>query len=90
MEKRLKEGQTREQSYLGYFSLQTLNRTVLPWSRGTCGQEPSMVVPGEVQPATDRYECRCLEPTIRVNSGNLVGELAKDWKKGEVLQTLAT
>ena len=25
----------------------------------------------------DQYRCRCLEPTIRLNSGNLVGKLAE-------------
>jgi hypothetical protein len=57
--------------------LQTPNPTLLLWSRGTCGQEPSVAVPGEVQPATDQCRCRCLEPTIRLNSGNLVRQLAE-------------
>ena len=36
-----------------------------------------MTVPGQIQPATDQCRCGCLEPTIRMNSGNLVGELAE-------------
>ena len=35
-------------------------------------------VPGEVCPATDQCRGGSLEPTIRLNSGNLVGELAEE------------
>jgi hypothetical protein len=57
--------------------LQTPSLALLPWSRGACRQELSMAVPGEVWPATDQCRCGCLEPNIRLNSGNLVGELAE-------------
>ena len=49
--------------------------------RGDCGEEPSMAVPGEVWPATDQCRCGCLEPTIRLNSGNLIRELAEGLKE---------
>jgi hypothetical protein len=32
-----------------------------------------VAVPGEVWPATDQCRGRCLEPTMRLNSGNLAG-----------------
>jgi hypothetical protein len=50
-------------------------------------QEPNVVVPGEVWQAADQCRCGCLEPTIRLNSGNLVGELAEDL---EELRGIAT
>jgi hypothetical protein len=46
-----------------------------------------VVVPGEVWQAADQCRCGCLEPTIRLNSGNLVGELAEDL---EELRGIAT
>ena len=76
MEQRLKEWPTGNTT-----CLQTPNPILLPWSRGACGQEPSEEVPGEVQPETDQYRCRYLQPTIRLNSGNLVDELAEDWEE---------
>lgn len=36
-----------------------------------------MAVPGEVQSAIDQCRGECLEPTIGLNSRNLVGELAE-------------
>ena len=36
-----------------------------------------MAVPGEVRPATDQCRCGCLNPTIILNSANLVEELAE-------------
>ena len=57
--------------------LQTPNATLLPWARGTCRQALSVAVSGEVRPATDEKRGGCLEPTIRLYSGNLVGELAE-------------
>ena len=44
-----------------------------------------MTAPWEVQPATDQCRCGCLEPTIRLSSGNLVGELEEGLEQG-VLQ----
>jgi hypothetical protein len=41
-----------------------------------CGEGPSLAVSGEVPPATDQCRGGCLEPTIRLNLGNLVGDLA--------------
>ena len=49
--------------------LQTANPTLLLWSRGTGGQEPSMAVPEKVWLPTDQCRCRCLGPTIKLNSG---------------------
>ena len=44
-----------------------------------------MTITGEVQPATDQCRYGCLEPTIRLSSGNLVGKLdiieVPDFKK---------
>ena len=57
--------------------LHTPNPTLLLWSRGTYRQETSMGVSGEVRPATDQSRGECLEPTIRLNLGNLMGEQQK-------------
>jgi hypothetical protein len=72
MECRRKEDQGVDASVL-----QTPYPTLLPWSRGACRQELSVAVPGEVPPATDQSRGICLEPTIRLNSGNLVWKLAE-------------
>jgi hypothetical protein len=42
-----------------------------------------VAVPGEVQPAIDQCRGGCLEPIIRLNLGNLVGELVEgleEWR----------
>jgi hypothetical protein len=46
-----------------------------------------VAVPGDVWPATDQSRGGCLEPTIRLNSGNLVGELAKGLKEQRGMAT---
>ena len=44
-----------------------------------------MAVSGEVQSATDKSRCGCLEPTIRLNSGNLVGEMSEGLEEQRVI-----
>ena len=87
MEQRLKERPTREQHPTwGYivFSDTKLNTVVMVWSclqTGTkCGS------PGEVWPATVQCIRRCLEPAFRLNSGNLVRELAEGLVEQKRLQ----
>jgi hypothetical protein len=46
-----------------------------------------VTVPGEVHPATDQSRGGCLESTIRVNSGDLVGELAEGMEEWRVIAT---
>lgn len=58
--------------------VQTPNPTLLLWSRG---REPSVADPGKVWTATDQCRCRCLEPTFRLNSRKLVGEVAEGLEK---------
>lgn len=67
-----RQGQKMEQRLKERPAWDCPNPTLSPWSRGACGEEP-----GEVRPATDQCRGGCLEPTIRLNSGNLVGELAE-------------
>jgi hypothetical protein len=57
--------------------LQTPNPTLLLWLKVPFGEEPSVAVPVEVRQATDQCRGGCLEPTIRLNSRNLVGKLAE-------------
>ena len=45
-----------------------------------------MTAPWEVQPATNQYRCECLELTIRLSSGTLVGELAEGLEERGGLQ----
>ena len=52
--------------------LQTPNPTLLLWSKGTWGQEPRVAVLGQQLTKAEVWET-----TIRLNSGNLVEELAK-------------
>jgi hypothetical protein len=61
----------------------SLSPILLPWSIGTCLQEPSVAVPGKTKPATDQCRCGCSEPTIRLSSRNLAVELVEvqeEWR----------
>jgi hypothetical protein len=50
------------------------------------GQEPGMAALSGVQPATEKCRCGCLEPTVRLNSGNPWGSWRMDWRSEGGLQ----